>query len=533
MIRRNSKGQTLVLFALTLLLLTLMVTITLSVGMKAKEKMELETAADAAAYSQAVATARAYNGISVLNRALMSNMVAMAGVESLISWSSFYWGVVNEVKSGYNIPKAQYAAIVTACCIPASPCQAECVCATKAVADINQTQNQLSQEQNRLRQVFNSMDSAAGFEARGLQIGSVSDRQQEMFNRLLDDDLKSTTPKIAGAIVDAANNGGYWKDMKTTGAAVQENGQEQGGTCGGSGAACLRRDAAHKNHFIWATMGTRGHPFVTNRASGDTIIQAKIISLGVPPQEFVGFTADGSGYFADSRNHSASPAGNGAAWGDDHGNFTVEFLRQTAPCPPGIPSPRSPFAYVRSDDANQNNDQHRWSGGNDGGRRLDHTMGTCSLCPGMWPPHMDYNYATVKDPVNLWGQPKNYAVLERDYNIRMANPRKKDAWNLKFNFKFLKGGSGTEFDNEGLKLTNGTNISHAIALSAGLTYYHRVGDGSYKEPPNFLNPYWRATLVGADIDEGTGPIVSTLQAAGSQHSADVVNALKGVGYKAW
>ena len=110
MIRRIARGQTLVLFALTLLLLTLMVTITLSIGMKAKEKMELETAADAAAYSQAVATARAYNGISVLNRALMSNMVAMAGVESLISWSSFYWGVVNEVKSGYNIPKAEYKA---------------------------------------------------------------------------------------------------------------------------------------------------------------------------------------------------------------------------------------------------------------------------------------------------------------------------------------------------------------------------------------------------------------------------------------
>jgi hypothetical protein len=353
-----------------------------------------------------------------------------------------------------------------------------------------------------------------------------------MFNRLLDDDLTSTTPKIAGAIVDAANNGGYWKDMKVTGAAVTENGEEQGGTCGGSGAACRRRDAGHKNHFIWATMGTRGHPFVTNRSNGDQIILAKILGLGVPPQEFVGFTADGSGYFADSRNHSASPAGNGAAWADDHGNYTSDFLRAQPPCPPGIPQRRGPWAYVRSDDAMQDNDQHLWSGGGDpGNRRLDHTMGDCTLCPGMWPPHMDYNYATVTDPVNLWGQPKNYAVLERDYNIRMSSP-KKDPWNLKFNFKFLKSGSGTEFDNQGLKLTGGTNISHAIALSAGLTYYHRVGAG-YKEPPNFLNPYWRATLVGADIDEGTNPIVSTLQAASSQHSADVVNALKGVGYKAW
>jgi len=525
------RGQTLVLFALTLLLLTLMVTITLSIGMKAKEKMELETAADAAAYSQAVATARTYNSIAVLNRAMVSNLVAMAGVESLISWASFYWGVVNEVKDGYGIPKAQYEVIIAACCIPSSPCQAECTCATQAVSDINDTQSKLSDEQKRLKDVFDSKDSDAGFEARGLQISSVSDRQNELFDRLLNQNLTSSSPKIAQAIVDAANQGGYWQDMKTTAAAKTENGQEQGGDCG-TGAVCRRRDAGKKDHFIWATMGTRGHPFVTNRSTGDQIILAKILSLGVPPQEFLGFTAEGSGYFADSRNHSASPASGFAAWGDDHGSFTVEFLRNQAPCPPGIPARRGPWSYVRSDDAMQNNDQHQWSGGpaDDYGRRLDHTMGDCSQCPGMWPPYMDYNVAEVTDPVNLWGQPKNYAVLERDYNVRPA--RQADPWNLLFNFRFLSSGSGTTFDNTGLKLTNGTNISHAIALSAGLTYYHRVGAG-YKEPPNFLNPYWRATLVGADIDEGTTPIVSTLQEANSQHSADVVNALKGAGYKAW
>ena len=35
-----------------------------------------------------------------------------------------------------------------------------------------------------------------------------------------------------------------------------------------------------------------------------------MISLGVPPQEFVGFTADGSGYFADERsNHCGLASG--------------------------------------------------------------------------------------------------------------------------------------------------------------------------------------------------------------------------------
>lgn len=534
------QGQTLVVFALTLLLLTLMVCMTLSIGTKVKEKMELKTAADAAAYSQAVATARTYNSISVLNRALMSNMVAMAGVQSLISWSGYYRAVLNKIRSGYNIPKAQYAAIALATCACPSPtCNPPmCRCSTQAIRDIGDTQDALDREDQRVDRVFRSMDVAAGLEARGLQISTVSDRQQELFRRLLNQNLTGNMA-IGKDIAAELNKGNPWGSDEVTAlnSADTINSREQsGGQCTGTGgAACLRRAADHKNHFIWATMGTRGHAFVTGRAGGAMPIITRLRNV-IPRRDQFTVTNQGSGYFGDSDSYSHAAkgsTGNKHAWADDHGNTLIMFLRNQAPCPPGIPGPGGPDAWVRSNDLSgqAGDDEHVWSGGRDPANRYrQHTMGTCTLCPGMWPPHMDYNWGLLQDPVNMFGQPKTYAVMQRDLSLRP--PKQADPWNLLFTFKFMKNGQGTEFDNTGLKLVSqgGTDISKAVALSAGVAYYHRVGAG-YKEPPNFLNPFWRATLVRANID--TAGATHIIQSLPSGEAQNAVRALESAGYKAW
>ncbi|MDY7226188.1 pilus assembly protein TadG-related protein [Hyalangium rubrum] len=541
------RGQTLVIFALTLLLLTLMVCMTLSIGTKAKEKMELETAADAAAYSQAVATARTYNSISLLNRALMSNMVAMAGVQSLISWAGYYRAVLNEARDSYDTPKTQYELIMAAACAcPGPTCNPPmCRCATQAVQDITDTQDKLKQEDDRVDQVFQSLDGQAGLEARALQISSVSDRQNELFDRLLDENLTGSL-NIGASIAQELNKGNKWgaQEVKALPASDDVNKVEQdAGQCQQKeGAACRRRDAGHKNHFIWAAMGTRGHAFVTGRSGGANAIRTRLITIITPP-DLVTISNDGSGYFADNDGPSHSsegPTGNKHAWGDDHGNLTTTFLRNQAPCPPGIPGSGSPRAHVRSNDTSGSagDDEHRWSGqsGGDGGRERQHTMGDCNNCPGMWPPHMDYNWQQVTDNANNFGQPKTYSVMERDLSQRPA--KQADPWNLLFTFHFKQSGSGTVFDNTGLKLVSqgGTDISHATALSAGIAYYHRVQQGSYQEPPNFLNPFWRATLVGADVDLQPGDvsdITQTLGAANLQEAQRVVEALNNAGYRAW
>ncbi|MFZ5471156.1 MAG: hypothetical protein ACOZIN_17175, partial [Myxococcota bacterium] len=124
------------LLSLTMLLLVLMVTMTLAFATRVKEKMELQTVADAAAYSNAVETARTYNSLATLNRVQIGHMVAMAGTQSLISWSGYYksflaYGIVANTRlAGAWFSRASYcccarrvlgACIPTWCC-PLAPC---------------------------------------------------------------------------------------------------------------------------------------------------------------------------------------------------------------------------------------------------------------------------------------------------------------------------------------------------------------------------------------------------------------------------
>lgn len=525
------RGQTLVLFALTLLLLTLMVCVTLSIGAKAKEKMELETAADAAAYSQAVATARAFNSISLMNRALMSHMVAMTGVESLISWSSYYRASLNAAKKAYDTPKGLYAKIAAATC-PCAPksskCRRLCRCSRKAIQDIGDTQDDLEQADDEAEKTFKIWDARAGEEAQRLQLSSIHARQLEAFGDLqVALNLGAQSARQAPLAPLIARDLG--PEVSVLDASNDVNGRELGKECKGPGAACKRRVAGSLNHFISAAMGSRGHDFVTGRQGGAKLIRKKVIE-SMPANELVRLTNEGSAYFASSKVHAATADG-GAVYGDDNGQVTVVFLRAQAPCPTFPPRTEEAFAHVRSDDSKHDTDEHEWRGGEDpNDRRRKHTMGDCLKCPGMWPSHMDYNYSLVARAADVFGQPKNYAVLQRDYSQRPPDP-----WNLFFRFRFDPAGQGTTFDNRGLRLTDGTNISRAVALSSGIAYYHRVGDAErWKEPPNFLNPFWRATLVGADVDQqrSVPDVLSTLGETGTP-AREVAEALAKQGYQAW
>jgi hypothetical protein len=87
-----------VLGALTLMLIALMVFITLAISVRIHERQDLQTAADAAAFSQAVATARAFNAVSAENRVLVAQMSSVAAAQSMLSWIAFYHGVLNQAR---------------------------------------------------------------------------------------------------------------------------------------------------------------------------------------------------------------------------------------------------------------------------------------------------------------------------------------------------------------------------------------------------------------------------------------------------
>jgi Zn-finger nucleic acid-binding protein len=282
-------------------------------------------------------------------------------------------------------------------------------------------------------------------------------------------------------------------------------------------------------------MGSRGYAFVTGRGAGGPI-QRKLRRL-IPNQDrLVSVTNIGSGYFpAQSMSHSGPTINATEVWGDDHGEVNIVFNRGQAPCPRSFPGSADADAHVRSNHRGDTSDEHTWTNGKgDSDARTRHTMGTCTQCPGIWPSHMDYNYNLVTDGANNYGQPKNYAVIQRDYQKR-PNEGQADPWNLMFRFRFSPKREGVEFDNRGIELSDvngGTNISKATALSAGIAYYRRAGP-YWQEPPNFLNPFWRATLVSAHVDtQGVRDVRTTLNAS-APFAAEVYDALRKKEYKGW
>lgn len=205
-----SRGQTLVLFALTLLLLTLLVTLTLSFGSKVKEKMEVQAAADAAAYSQAATTARVFNEMALMSRAQIGHLVSKAAVNSLIDWSSYYRAQIGATRNAYTIAMLPYIALLP-CCIPYSGCSSFCRCAIQGVRDITRSQNALSRyDRTEIAPQWDQLERPAA--QRALRLSQAAQQmfvvgQVVQYGRMM---LDLNNQSAANDIIDSAGAGSRW-----------------------------------------------------------------------------------------------------------------------------------------------------------------------------------------------------------------------------------------------------------------------------------------------------------------------------------
>ncbi|NBD10546.1 MULTISPECIES: pilus assembly protein TadG-related protein [Corallococcus] len=498
LLRHGGRGQALVLFSLSLLLLTLMVLMTLGFGMRAKERVEIQMAADAAAYSQAVSTARTFNAIAVMNRAQIAHMVAMAGTQSMISYGS-----------------QQYAAR------QASPCPLPST-------------------------AWSGLDQAAATQVQQLQgrAGDMFRAELVMYNRLVGTHLagQGLTKLIARQInpeLDAPPEGSGKSLSEVSGGSSAGTSYEQymeqertGGVPSSSGAVALA--GGHGTVTLNATMGSLGWTWVHNRGSGSAGFGSGAAANNP------GFRRYASASSMDSSTYQTISGRN--SWAHDHGRATPVI------CPDGNTYPGAASdAWVMSDELQSTQDQHVYGAGKpppgqgaEDNTTVDerHTLGACNVCPGIWPYSIGFNAGLLQGNAdeNDYGQPKLYAVLLRDYASpsRRARP---DPWNLLFTFKFAN--QDVEFDNSAplgrIQPTGREDVQrNQVALAAGLAYYHRprpaaVG-GGWEEPPNFLNPFWRATLVSAEGARDDKP-ASSLDQAGFTEHADALRKLDGAGYR--
>ncbi|MHB8875656.1 MAG: hypothetical protein ACYC8T_18375 [Myxococcaceae bacterium] len=528
------RGQTLVLFALTLMLLTLMVCMTLSFGTKAKEKVELQIVADQAAFSNAVVEARAFNSIAMLTRAQFAHMVALLGVESAISYASAYRGYLDMLFIDYILEMAFSQA--PRCNPPGQWCG--CI---GVPAVLFGRMVPLWRELSRVRAMWEALDTAAALQARANQSAASTLYLAEVdaFGReLVWNSLKDA--KLTQKVTNQAKAGrAEWTVPSGPGSLFSGVTARESGWIPFQGAALINNWIT--KHEVIAAMGTRGHWFTTARMLMPQLpINNKFRQVLGASEAVVAFHT-GSSYYGPSLHANSRSASDGTfAWADDHGLGTVRYA---GPGCPGIPWFLFSFAWVKSTDLDETMDQHEWFPKFDGDPQpaeRTHTLGPCygPNCLGVWINQIDYNFIKVVQPGDIFGQPKNYTVVQRDYSARNSSA---DPWNLFFNFRFTSTGPGTKLDlrsgtggqGSGLVLRDGTNISKQTALSAGVAYYHRKGH--WKEPPNFFNPFWRAGLVRADIDDdGRDPnkdIPDTLNSSGVPWAADAYRQLYANGFR--
>jgi Flp pilus assembly protein TadG len=98
-LRRDERGQALVIGAVAMLVLAVSIMASVSIGHGVYEKIKLQDAADAQAYSIAVKEARAYNFLAYTNRAMIVHYSAMLTVMSYVSHAVYLDQTVANIAS--------------------------------------------------------------------------------------------------------------------------------------------------------------------------------------------------------------------------------------------------------------------------------------------------------------------------------------------------------------------------------------------------------------------------------------------------
>jgi hypothetical protein len=445
-------------------------------------------------------------------------------VQSLISWAGMYRGALAGTHKGLEGAKEPHS----------GECDDQgmgCGCASKL--EIEGLEKIVLNEAARVGKIWEQLDAEAGNEAHEIREEALRIYRDEMWiygaellQELADQhraqtlvaqarvgqrypDELSAPPSAAVAVREVNLNnacaGASPASAQDLGAIAGPLGQGGNGFMNniapskeGISCAPFGQDA----HAVWATMGTRGYAFVTARNSDDIV--ARIMQL-MPPGVSVDGDAEGSGFFSTEDSHGEASKTDQQAWAHDHMALTVTYARAKGKCEHVTKGNANVVAYVRST-AKVGDEAHAWVGGTDTNPVQKHTVGG-----GMWPAFIDYNTQLLVDPNDNYGQPKMYAMMQRDYAVRNSNL----PWEQRFGLSFTSG------SNTGLDL-RGRAVS--TSLATGVAYYHR--GMHWREPPNFFNPFWRATLSPPDDDVG-----DRLDAAGYPELKAVYDGLKASGYR--
>ncbi|MFL5344459.1 MAG: hypothetical protein ACJ8AT_06685 [Hyalangium sp.] len=564
------RGQTLVLFVLTLLLLTLLVLMTIGLGVRLHERTEQQVVADAAAYSQAVVTARTFNVVSSLNRTIIAQMSAVAAAQSLLSWAGYYHGTLNQ---GRDLLADMMANGPAACSGPLKDAHDRIMAEDRRLIDLWEPpgggyEGIYGYDRDSANYIRNVVYKTAL---------TLAEDQKDIYRQ-----MTRSLGGIADDIAADARKGSPWGDNDRELYAADQSVTQQE-----RDDAVVPLQRAPK-HMVRATMATRGlEHFISSRegtklthdlSAADYV--AKRLNRVMDPSPLVAVVTDfGTSYFGEKGPmRSTGPAeiegydgqaiqrpawqhwrdleNDGrnltylGAWAQDVGVFHFDWTNPPPGCKLKEPTEDS-FGYIVTTGPRDARDNHMWRRGDryfgdyrewNDSRVSDPPLVRHSFREvpqdatglSIWPVFVDYREAALRGgnaAANADGQPKSLVPIVRDYSARTGDP-----WELHFRFRFSRSEPGEKID---LRSNRG-GMDRGIAIASGLTYYHRGaaagGKDHSKEPPNFLNPFWRATLVASDVDEPYGrrgdDIINALEGLRERDQANALRLLRAKGFEA-
>jgi hypothetical protein len=545
---RHARGQSLVLAALTGLLLVLIVLGTLSIGIRIKKKVELQVMSDTAAHSRAALVARGFNLIARANRSQAGEMVAAAGVQALISWTSLHIELLKEAQQGMQV-NSRFSPDCRPCSLAPgamNPPFCGCDCAT-ARADAAAAAYKLGLERTRVQAGYDPLEAAAWNDEEGYRTSAL-----ELY--------KLESDALADLMSDVTQQRVTRDFMRKGTLADNSVSQEwraplfQSRVGDREVNTAIEAPALDNTDALKLVLGSRGAAFTTRRDGASGATQARINAILGNGRAQVDAALAGATYFSNRRQHGdPTQVDDFGLWSEDHGDITarVTVLPLSRPpglgaCPDFINVRRTSTADVVTTMSAQA-DQHRIDGvprvepagrhivapcdcavvtgtagsatwnpttcsnppacvANEWFTSLSHparmaqalSLGqtACTPCPGVFP-----LFIRTSDPVpevDIFKQPKTYAVLTRRPDRGALEP-----WNLTLRFGF----SGppqlytTTGDLDGTAVIDDPGLETLQAISAGVTYYHYYGPGGWTEEPNLFNPFWRGTLAMPDVDD--------------------------------
>lgn len=488
---RRSRGQVIVIGALTVFLLAVSLMMTFAVSWTVRERIRVQNAADANAYSSAVEVARAYNYFSYTNRAIAGAVVAQTMLSAyhseIAAAADLYWGaaLMNFEAAGIEFAEGCCCWCVYFCC-PCC-CPEHCVHAVEDGIMAAQFIARAGEMADDIQEVDPPFRQAV--EAYQTMITRLTQSQSGM--RLY----------VAGEL---ALGGKKLEDINIP-----------GGSAGWVPLGAI--NAMHFNSAIDTdTNSNNKHRDMTEviNASRPTWTRERGDFDNIPSMGFTLIVMEPLGEkIRDFQNNGGwlqvlqPPLGIGGSAGLVPGTSTGMFW-------PGPPNPNTRGNTVGSHDwwSFVGLCQHNHAGG--GGvmpligpilpgevysrQSGDKHKGGLIQNPHDGTAHTQFNPQPLKDyfsyrPANQapWNQPAIYGYAEK--NLSRSEGGNRQPWTLTNSGITSPTLVGSRV---ALKLAS-SNTSKAV--SKALVYYHRIGD--WKEPPNFFNPYWRVKLHPFGITE--------------------------------